>query len=54
MGHAGYIAGFRSVLNYAPEFDTVVVMLYNHDGADPEQSLADVLNPVLPLLRGEE
>jgi D-alanyl-D-alanine carboxypeptidase len=54
MGHAGYIAGFRSVLNYAPEFDTVVVMLYNHDGADPEQSLADVLNPVLPLLRGEK
>ena len=54
MGHAGYIAGFRSVLNYAPEFDTVVVMLYNHDGADPEQSLADVLNPVLPLLRVED
>jgi hypothetical protein len=50
MGHAGYIAGFRSVLNYAPEFDTVVVMLYNHDAADPEQSLADVLNPALPLL----
>jgi D-alanyl-D-alanine carboxypeptidase len=54
MGHAGYIAGFRSVLNYAPEFDAVVVMLYNHDGADPEQSLADVLNPVLRLLRVEE
>lgn len=50
MGHAGYIAGFRSVLNYAPEFDTVVVMLYNHDGADPEHSLADMMNPVLPLL----
>ena len=48
MGHAGGIAGFRSVLNYAPEFDTVVVMLYNHDGADPEQSLADMLNPVAP------
>ena len=47
MGHAGYIAGFRSVLNYAPELDIVVVMLYNHDGADPEQSLADVLNPAL-------
>jgi D-alanyl-D-alanine carboxypeptidase len=54
MGHAGGIAGFRSVLNYAPELDTVVVMLYNHDGADPEPGLADVLNPVLPLLRGEE
>ncbi|MCB0074546.1 MAG: hypothetical protein KDE20_23940, partial [Caldilineaceae bacterium] len=54
MGHAGYIAGFRSVLNYAPELDTVVVMLYNHDGADPEQSLANVMNPVLPLLRGAE
>ena len=54
MGHAGYIAGFRSVLDYAPELDTVVVMLYNNDGADPEQSLADVLNPVLPLLRVEE
>ena len=25
MGHAGYIAGFRSVLNYAPELDTVIV-----------------------------
>lgn len=50
MGHAGYIAGFRSVLNYAPELDTVVVMLYNHDGADPEQSLADVLNPARLLL----
>ena len=54
MGHAGYIAGFRSVLNYAPDLDTVVVMLYNHDGADPEQSLANVLNPVLPLLRAED
>ena len=54
MGHAGYIAGFRSMLNYAPEFDTVVVMVYNHDDADPEQSLADVLNPALPLLRVAE
>lgn len=54
MGHAGGIAGFRSVLTYVPEFDTVVVMLYNNDGADPEQSLADVLDSVLPLLRGEE
>ncbi|MBZ0300074.1 MAG: beta-lactamase family protein [Anaerolineae bacterium] len=54
MGHAGYIAGFRALLNYAPEFDTVVVMLYNIDSADPEQSQADVLNPALPLLRGED
>jgi D-alanyl-D-alanine carboxypeptidase len=54
MGHAGGIAGFRSVLNYAPELDTVVVMVYNHDSADPEQSLANVLNPVLPLLRVEK
>ncbi len=54
MGHAGYIAGFRSVLNYAPEFDTVVVMLYNHDGADPEANLTGVLNPALSLLRGAE
>lgn len=54
MGHAGGIAGFRSVLNYAPELDTVVVMLYNHDGADPEQSVADMLNPVRPLLGAAE
>lgn len=54
MGHAGYIAGFRSVLNYVPEMDTVVVILYNHDGADPEQGLADVLNPALPLLQMAE
>ena len=54
MGHAGYIAGFRSVLNYAPELDTVVVMLYNHDGADPELGMADVLNPALPLLQVAE
>ncbi|MCA9959008.1 MAG: serine hydrolase, partial [Anaerolineales bacterium] len=50
MGHAGGIAGFRSVLNYAPELDTVIVMLYNTDGADPELGLADVVNPVRPLL----
>ena len=54
MGHAGGIAGFRSVLNYAPELDTVIVMLYNHDAADPEQSLAEMLNPALPLLRLDE
>lgn len=50
MGHAGYIAGFRSVLNYAPEYDMVVVMLYNNDAADPELGMADILNPALPLL----
>lgn len=54
MGHAGWIAGFRSALYYAPAFDTVVVMLYNNDAADPEVGLADALNPVLPLLRGED
>ncbi|MBK7897850.1 MAG: serine hydrolase domain-containing protein [Candidatus Promineifilaceae bacterium] len=54
MGHAGYIAGFRSVLNYAPELDTVVVMLYNSDTADPEQSQADMMNPVFPLLPAAE
>ncbi len=54
MGHAGGIAGYRSVLSYAPELDTVVVILYNHDAADPERSLADVLNPVRPLLRPAE
>jgi len=54
MGHAGGIAGFRSVLNYVPAFDTVIVMLYNNDAADPEQGLADVLNPVLSLLRAAE
>ncbi len=53
-GHAGMIAGFRSVLNYAPEFDTVVVMLYNNDAADPEQSVADMMNPTLPLLGVKE
>ncbi len=50
VGHAGYIAGFRSVLKYALALDTVVVMLYNTDVADPEQGLADVMNPVIPLL----
>jgi D-alanyl-D-alanine carboxypeptidase len=54
MGHAGGIAGVRSLLNYAPAFDTVVVMLYNIDSADPEQALADVLNPALALLRAED
>jgi D-alanyl-D-alanine carboxypeptidase len=54
MGHAGYIAGFRSVINYAPELDVVVVIVYNHDAADPEQSLADMMNPVFPLVRAAE
>jgi D-alanyl-D-alanine carboxypeptidase len=54
LGHTGYIAGFRSVLNYAPEFDTVVVVLYNNDATDPEQALADMLNPALPLLSAED
>jgi hypothetical protein len=44
----------KNVLKYEPEFGTVVVMLYNHDGADPEPSLLDVLNPALPLLHVEE
>lgn len=50
MRHAGGIAGFRSVLTYMPESDTVVVMLYNNDVADPEQGLANVLNPARSLL----
>lgn len=54
MGHAGALAGFRSVLNYVPESDTVVVMLYNNDAADPEQDLADMLNPTLPLLSADD
>lgn len=54
LGHSGAIAGFRSVLHYAPEFDMVVVVLYNIDSADPEQSLAELLNPALTLLSAEE
>ena len=54
MGHAGYIAGFRTLLSYVPASDTVVVMLYNNDSADPEQAQADVLNPALALLRAED
>ena len=54
MGHAGYIAGFRSLLNYVPASDTVVVMLYNIDSTDPEQGLADVLNPALSLLGADD
>ena len=54
MGHAGYVGGFRTVLNYAPAIDTVVVVLYNNDAADPEQLQADVLSPALPLLHAED
>ena len=54
LGHSGGIAGFRSVLNYAPEFDMVVVMLYNNDGADPEQSLSNVVSPVFSLLDAQD
>ena len=54
MCHAGYIAGFRTLLNYTPEFNTVVVILFNNDVADPEQSLTDVLNPALPSLRVQD
>jgi hypothetical protein len=34
--------------------DAVVVILYNNDGADPELGLADMMNPVLPVLRVAE
>ena len=54
MGHTGGIAGFRSILNYAKDIDTVVVMLYNHDGADPEAGMVDVANPARTFLRTEE
>ncbi|GAB5426397.1 MAG: serine hydrolase domain-containing protein [Crocinitomicaceae bacterium] len=54
IGHPGGIAGFRSALNYSPELDMVVVMLYNNDVANPEQNMADVINPVFPLLGTED
>ncbi|MGB7340282.1 MAG: serine hydrolase domain-containing protein [Phototrophicaceae bacterium] len=54
IGHPGGIAGFRSALNYSPDSDMVVVMLYNNDVTDPEQNMATVLNPVLTLLRIED
>lgn len=54
MGHAGGIAGFRSVLYFVPTFDTVIVMLYNNDAADPEKALADVFNPARALLLVED
>lgn len=53
MGHAGWIAGFRSVLTYVPESDTLAIVLFNNDGADPELALPDVLAPVLSLLGAE-
>lgn len=53
IGHPGGIAGFRSALNYSSELNMVVVMLYNNDAADPEQNMADVLNPMFPLLGSE-
>ena len=53
IGHPGGIAGFRSVLNYSPALDTVVVVLYNNDGADPEENLVDIVNPMLPVLLDE-
>jgi len=54
MGHAGVIAGFRALLSYIPEYDTIVVMLYNNDGADPELDLINMLNPVTSLLDSAE
>ena len=54
LGHSGFIAGFRAVLNYAPEFNTVVVILYNNDAADPEQSLSNVMSPVFSLLGAQD
>ena len=54
VGHGGYIAGFRTQLSYLPASDTVVVVLYNNDAADPEQGQADVLSPALPLLHTED
>ena len=50
MGHAGGIAGFRTLLSYDPELDTVVVILYNNDIADPESALVDILDPAIPVL----
>ncbi len=54
MGHAGGIAGFRSVLAYSSELDMVVVMLYNNDAADPELNMEAVLNPMLGLAGAED
>jgi hypothetical protein len=54
LGHAGWIAGFRTLLNYAPALDTVVVTLYNIDSADPARGQAQAIAPALPLLRAED
>ncbi|MDJ0961303.1 MAG: serine hydrolase domain-containing protein [Acidimicrobiia bacterium] len=54
LGHEGFIAGFRAALDYSPELDAVVIRLYNNDSGGAELGLADALNPVLPLLRGED
>ncbi len=54
IGHAGYIAGFRSTLTYVPELDAVMVVLYNHDVTDPELGLADLLDTARPLLGAED
>ena len=43
LGHAGAIAGFRTLLSYVPEFDTVAVIMFNLNSADPEPSLAQLL-----------
>jgi D-alanyl-D-alanine carboxypeptidase len=54
VGHAGYIAGFRSTLTYAPELDAVIVVLYDYDAADPELGLADLLDTARPSLGAED
>lgn len=51
LGHGGGIAGFRTLLHYAPNLDTVVVVLYNTDSAEPGRAEMAVLGPVIPLLR---
>lgn len=53
MGHAGGITGFRSVLQYIHSLDTVVVILYNNDAANPEQGLVDILAPAVQALEME-
>ncbi len=54
VGHAGYIAGFRSTLTYAPELDAVIVVLYDYDADDPELGLANLLDTARPLLGAED
>ncbi len=53
MGHAGGITGFRSVLQFIHSLDTVVVILYNNDAANPEQGLVDILAPAVQALEME-